>query len=222
MKKNCKNSGISFNSNPIQNTNNTNTDNMFDFDHPDLTDINVPGRNAKVLEDFYNRYSKYMYAVARNAGYDYHTAGLAIDDILIRLSTKGCDFEPMRGKFRSYLAKAVRNACFNVKRKWNKEFAFAPEELAPIFEQEGSVSSPAMFVQREEHKQIMLDALDRLWTMGLDPRKVRAFRMVFWEQERPKDVAKTLHMTPQEVYQATFTIMRDYYRPLFKDMNDAG
>ena len=224
MKKNCKNnSSTSFNSNQNQNNNNAlNTDNMFDFDNPNLTDINVPGKNEKILEDFYKTYKQFMYAVAHNAGYDYHTADDAINEVLIRLSTKCCKFDPKRGKFRSYLAQMVRHACSNLKRDWYKEFAFEPEEVALISDQGSSTFSPAMFVQQEEHKQIMLDALDKLGEMNLDPQKVRAFRMTFWDGERPQDVAKALSMAPAEVHQATFRIMKQYYRPLIKKLDDAS
>lgn len=221
MKKNCKNnSSISFNSN--QNQNNTpNTDNMFDFDNPDLTNINVPGRNEKVLEDFYRTYRQFMYAVARSAGYDYHTASLAINDVLIRLSTRGCDFNPARGKFRAYLAQIVRNTCSNVKREWQKEFAFEPEDIVLLSDKKCSTASPDMFLQQEEHKQIMLEVEKHLWKTKLDPKAIHAFVRVALNGERPQDVAKALGMKPSEVHQAKFRIMTTYVRPFIRRLDNA-
>lgn len=179
---------------------------FFDFDNPDLTGMNVPGKNDAIVDNFFNTYRGFMYTVAREAGYDYHIASLGINDVLIRLtSSKGCDFDRKKGRFSSYLAQMVKNMCYNQNRRWKREIPHADDEMEIICDQNDSTDS-ARIVLQDDQSQMLQKATRLLKQEITEPKKMEAFLLTVIHGESVKEVAKKLKKTTAFVSMQKFRL----------------
>ena len=161
------------------------------FDYPELAKMSA--------EDFYRTYKNFMYSIAKHERLDYGKIDLAIDDVMITIFMKhACHFDPKKSRFSNYLATMVRNACRNVKRREHRYVNYEEEELTRLCEENGAVTSESAYDTDEQRKWIH-EGIRLLRKEMRSKLMVDAFVMMVIGEERPKDIAKKLHVRPDYV-----------------------
>ena len=174
------------------------------FLYPDLTRITA--------DDFYRQYQSLMFSAAYKCGYDYYTAEQAIDDVLIRIfCLRKCSYDPRRGTIISYLYGAIAKACHNQKRR-DQRCQFCPEEelVALCDLTESTHCSLERQLRRAEMERMMRTAMLQLGKEMASAKTQAVFELAVVEQERPREVARLLNVTPTFVYQVKQTWKRRF------------
>lgn len=183
------------------------------FRYPDLSNLS--------LEDLYQKYKKYLYAVARRGNYTVSIADLAIDDVLLKIHHGKYYYNPNHGPFTNYLAKMMWRACSNEVRR-DKHYVFQPEDIMTVISDDNDMTcSMDSSLRAETCQRMMEEALQRLSKEVRSTKKLRAFVMTVLQGYSPSDVAKHLSVTTGFVYQARFQLL-SRFRTLARNLDMAG
>ena len=171
-----------------------------------------PDLNRITADDFYRQYQSLMFSAAYKCGYDYYTAEQAIDDVLIRIfCLHQCNYAPKRGTIISYLYGAIAKACYNQKRRDQRYQFCTEEEMAALCDQEESnLCSFDRQLRQAEKSKMMHTAMLLLGKEMASAKTQAVFELAVVEQERPREVARLLNVTPTFVYQVKQTWKRRF------------
>ena len=161
------------------------------FDYPELDKMGE--------REFYETYKNFMYSVAKDERLGQGDADMAINDVLITIFVKhACHFDAKKNRFSNYLATMVRNACRSLKRREQRYVNYEEEELTLVCEDNGAVTYDKA-TEAKEIRQWIDEGIRRLRKEVRSQLMVDAFVMTFINEERPKDIAKELNVSPDYV-----------------------
>ena len=120
--------------------------------------------------------------------------------LAVRAALPGFRYDPVRGRFRAYLRRTVRNAVLRLQRR---------RESDPVSLSDAEVPAPETDDSAELLLQIWALALARVLRSGaFAPNTLAAFRRLVLENVPVADVAREFKLAPNAVYQLKNRILR--------------
>lgn len=172
-------------------TQKTNQNNDFDIDYPNLSKMSP--------EEFYRTYHSFMLGEASKEKIDHHQIDLVVDDVMLKIFvTRKFHFDPKKSPFRPYLATVVRNACRSLKRRERRYYCLDEDELVALCEINGA-SARDKALEAREIRQWIDQGIEILRQEVRSKLMVDVFVMALIGNERPKDVARKMNVSPDYV-----------------------
>jgi RNA polymerase sigma-70 factor (ECF subfamily) len=147
--------------------------------------------------EFHSRYAPVITAFARRLGAKPSDLDDLVQDVLLGFVRANEEFRynRERGRFRGYL-KVCTIGALNRRRKQNRKFAAMPEELDP--------KDPKLDESWDEawEKALLKRAVELVRRDYKNNETFRAFEMTTLKGQEPREVATTLKLSIDSVYQA--------------------
>lgn len=158
-------------------------------------------------KEFMDKYGRFIYGLARKAGFSQEEAEDVVQDTLVSVAKKIPDFryQGQKGSFKAWLVMIVKSRIIDALRKKYRRLpsvGTGPEEGTRLEEriaqQEDELGHEAMW-QQEWETYVLDTALGRV-KERLPAKHFLAFRMCCQQQKAPGEVAKALGLSLPMVY----------------------
>lgn len=158
-------------------------------------------------KEFMDKYGRFIYGLARKAGFSQEEAEDVVQDTLVSVAKKipGFRYQGDKGSFKAWLVMIVKSRIIDALRKKYRRLpsvGTGPEEGTRLEEriaqQEDELGHEAMW-QQEWETYVLDTALGRV-KERLPAKHFLAFRMCCQQQKAPGEVAKALGLSLPMVY----------------------
>lgn len=162
------------------------------------------GSDPLAWDEFFGRYWTLIYGFARHRGCSEHTAEEIVQDVMLKVFEQKdlFDYDPVRGRFRDWLGRLVRNKVAQ-RRREPAERVRAPggnSDLAPP-EPQATDESPDAAWEAAFEETLLLVLLDVV-RREMDPRAYLAFELYTLHDLPGGKVAKYTGLSRNGVYRA--------------------
>ncbi|MDX2197806.1 MAG: sigma-70 family RNA polymerase sigma factor [Phycisphaerae bacterium] len=165
------------------------------------------GNDRVAWQDFHTRYAELIRGFARRRGLQEADAEDVVQDVLLSLSKAmaGFEYDPARGKFRSYLKTVTQHAIF---RRFSQNPAAAALSQVGSVADAGSGGSDAETAWEAEWREYHMREAWKTVSSEFNDTDLRAFQRYAVAGESVGDVASSLGLSVDAVYQAKSRILR--------------
>jgi RNA polymerase sigma-70 factor (ECF subfamily) len=168
------------------------------------------GRDAQAWQDFFDRYWRLIYALAKHRGCSDHTAEEIVQDVMVSVFERRDVFryDAERGRFRDWLGALVRNKLADLRRRPSERIRGAGGDTAGGhcgIEAEAPAPQAAWEAAFED---ALLATLLDLVRKDMNPRTYQAFELFVLHGMPGGKVAKLTGLTPNAVYQARKNVVK--------------
>jgi RNA polymerase sigma-70 factor (ECF subfamily) len=165
------------------------------------------GSDAAAWQEFNERYGELIRGFARRRGLQPVDCDDVAQDVLLSVSRAmpGFRYDPGRGKFRSYLKTATLHAIFRRNRQNKDEIALGTlEELTRCAAMDAEIERAwELEWQRYHLRQAM-----RTLRAEINPADREAFQLYVIDGRDPRETARELGLTVNQVYKAKSRILQ--------------
>lgn len=175
--------------------------------------------NQAVWTEFDQRYRGIIEAFARRLGLSDADAADAAQETLLRFvrEYRAGKYDRSRGRLRSWIIGIARHSIGDLRRRGGRPGGRGSSAIAELPDDERLSA-----IWDAECRDVLLRrALDALRTESrIEPRTLRAFELVAFEQQPPAAVAESLGMTASDVYVAKHRVL-ERLREVAADLQQA-
>lgn len=179
------------------------------------------GADSAAWDEFHQRYGDLIRAFARRRGLQPADCDDVLQDVLLSLSKALPNFEydPAKGRFRSYLKTATLRAIFRKNHQKHGEVALDPHDDAiPPAEDDGEIQ---LAWEQEWQRYHLRQAM-----RTLEPEFNEADRAMFWlyavDGCSAQETAERLEVSVNQVYQAKSRILRRLEEVVARQVEEEG
>jgi RNA polymerase sigma factor (sigma-70 family) len=171
-----------------------------------LNDL-MSGRNPAAWQEFYERYAEFICRIARGCHVQPAECEDVVHEVFLALQAMEGRFQydPSKGRFRSYLKKTVRRTIARISRQkavprplQEDEHPDGPRSIDPAFER----------LWEEEWRQYHVRRGLRTIASEYGRTSVAAFERYVVKGQSPEEVAAALGISTNQVYQVKSRILR--------------
>ncbi|MFG0330751.1 MAG: sigma-70 family RNA polymerase sigma factor [Phycisphaerales bacterium] len=165
------------------------------------------GSDSPAWDEFYRRYGKLIESFATRQGLQAADAQDVVQDVLVALSRSMRDFEydPSKGKFRSYLKTITLRAVF---RKFRQKKAAPAQGLVAGGVDDALHDEEIDALWETEWRQYHLRQAMRVIDAEFNEQNRTAFRLYVQDGCSAAEVAEALGVSVDQVYQAKSRILK--------------
>jgi RNA polymerase sigma-70 factor (ECF subfamily) len=168
------------------------------------------GRDALAWRDFFDRYWRLIYALAKHRGSSDHTAEEIVQDVMVAVFEKRDVFryDVHRGRFRDWLGALVRNKLADHRRRPSQRIrARGGDADQQSVEIEDAANGPDA-AWDAAFEDALLAALLDLVRKEMNPRTYQAFELFALHGLPGAKVAEATGLTANAVYQARKNVVK--------------
>lgn len=172
-------------------------------------------------DEFCARYGELIRGFARRQGLQPADCDDCLQDVLIKLTgaMPRFQYDPSRGKFRSYLKTVALHAIYEkASRKKRPGQVVDIEHAANTAGDDPRVDEAWEVEWRRYHLQLAMKTIE----MEFNRRDVTAFEAYAMRGEPVRDVAEAMSMSADQVYQAKSQILRRVSKLVAQQIEDEG
>ncbi len=160
-------------------------------------------------QTFYDLYAPLLYRYARRRGLSHHDAEEIRSQVLETIARKieSYDYQPSRGRFRSWLRRLVVNKTIDAHRRGNAiaggshiEDAAVAEDLSAAWDTEWRNARLAFGLERARARA--------------PQRAYQIFHLLVIEEKEVRDVGEIFDTTPNQIYKAKSLVLSEVRRAL--------
>lgn len=171
---------------------------------PTLLERIQDGRDDQAWQDFFGRYWRLIYALARHRGCSEQTAEEIVQEVMVAVFQQRDVFryDPGRGRFRDWLAALVRNKVADRRREpGGRVRAAGGENAAGAAHVRSAEPGPDEAWETVFEEALLATLLDCV-RKEVNPRTFQAFELFTLHQMSGAEVAEATGLTRNAVYQA--------------------
>lgn len=177
--------------------------------------------NQDAWQEFYLRYGDLIRGFARRRGVQPNDCDDLLQDVIVKLSRSmpGFQYDPAKGKFRSYLKTVAIRAIID---KSSQKKAQSPveniDQLTRLASQDEEVEQAWESEWRRYHLRLAM----RLVEMEFSTKDLQAFRAYALDGRSAKQVAEQMGISVDQVYQAKSLIIRRLSELIEQQVREEG
>ena len=175
--------------------------------HVTLLERLATGDDRAAWQEFHARYAELIRGFARRRGLQDADSEDVVQDVLLSLSKAlpGFSYDPVRGKFRAYLKTVTQNAIF---RKFSQNPGNAALSQVGSVAADSAHGSDADEAWEAEWREYHMREAWKVVSGEFNDSDLRAFQRYAVSGETVNDVASSLGLSVDAVYQAKSRILR--------------
>jgi len=163
--------------------------------------------NDDAWREFHAEYAGLIHRVARRRGLQPSDCDDVVQDVLVSLTRalKKFEYDRARGRFRTYLKRAVTHAVFDRFRQKGRKSAVSlldPSDLAEM------VDAETDDIWEQEWRSHHVERAMRVIDVEFSEKDRQAFRLYAQEDRGAAETAEMLDISVERVYQAKSRLMR--------------
>ena len=167
------------------------------------------GSAVLAWEDFFQRYGRAIYALARSRGCSEHSAEDVVQDVMLAIFKQHevFEYDPSRGRFRDWLAAIVRNVVATRRRRPSQRVRGEGGDSEMGSEPEAADASPDAGLEAA-FERAMLAVLLTVVRQEVAPETYQAFELVTLHDLPGREAAKITGLSRNAVYLAQRRVLR--------------
>jgi RNA polymerase sigma-70 factor (ECF subfamily) len=176
---------------------------------PTLLERIQNGKDALAWRDFFDRYWRLIYALAKHRGCSDHTAEEIVQDVMVAVFEKRDVFryDAHRGRFRDWLGALVRNKLVDHRRRPGQRIRALGGADEQSLEIEDAAGAPGA-AWDAAFEDALLAALLDVVRKEMNPRTYQAFELFALHGLPGAKVAEATGLTANAVYQARKNVVK--------------
>lgn len=189
--------------------------------HTTLLTRIASGKDTAAWDDFCARYGLLIRSYARRQGLQSADCDDLLQDVLVKLtrSLPHFEYDPAKGKFRSYLKTIVQRAVYDrFRRKGGASATVSMEEAG----ESSAASADADFAWEVEWRQHHVRTAMRDIESEFSPRSMRAFEAYAINGNSVESVAQEVGVSVDKVYQCKSRIMKRLGEVIARQIEEEG
>ena len=167
------------------------------------------GSAVLAWEEFFQRYGRAIYALARSRGCSEHSAEDVVQDVMLAIFKQHevFEYDPSRGRFRDWLAAVVRNLVATRRRRPSQRVRGEGGDREMESEPEAADASPDAGLEAA-FERAMLAVLLTVVRQEVAPETYQAFELVTLHDLPGREAAKITGLSRNAVYLAQRRVLR--------------
>jgi len=167
------------------------------------------GSAVLAWEEFFQRYGRAIYALARSRRCSEHTADEVVQEVMLAIfeQQEVFEYDPSRGRFRDWLAAVVRNAVATRRRRPSERIRGEGGNSEMGIEPEAADAPPDAGLEAA-FEQAMLVVLLAVVRQEVAPETYQAFELVTLHELPGREAAKITGLSRNAVYLAQRRVLR--------------
>jgi RNA polymerase sigma-70 factor (ECF subfamily) len=179
------------------------------------------GEDAEAWREFHARYAELIVGFARRRGLQPADCDDVVQEVLVSLTKAlpGFEYDPQRGKFRSYLKTIALHAMF--KRGQKKRGEVDLEHVSQVTRAAASDEAVSAAWEEEWRQYHMRQAMRQI-EMEFNRADVDAFQRYAIDGQDAAETAAALNMSVDQVYQAKSRILKRLSAVIAQQVEEEG
>ena len=167
------------------------------------------GSAVLAWEEFFQRYGRAIYALARSRGCSEHSAEDVVQEVMLAIFKQHevFEYDPSRGRFRDWLAAVVRNVVATRRRRPSQRVRGEGGDREMGSEPEAADASPDAGLEAA-FERAMLAVLLTVVRQEVAPETYQAFELVTLHDLPGREAAKITGLSRNAVYLAQRRVLR--------------
>ena len=167
------------------------------------------GSAVLAWEEFFQRYGRAVYALARSRGCSEHTAEEVVQEVMLAIfeQREVFEYDPSRGRLRDWLAAVVRNVVATRRRRPSERVRGAGGDRERAIDPEAADPSPDAGLEAA-FEQAMLTVLLGVVRQDIEPETYQAFELVTLHELAGREAAEITGLSRNAVYLARRRVLR--------------
>jgi RNA polymerase sigma-70 factor (ECF subfamily) len=188
---------------------------------PTLLERIRDGSAVLAWEEFFQRYGRAIYALARSRGCSEHTAEEVVQEVMLAIfeQHEAFEYDPSRGRFRDWLAAVVRNVVATRRRRPSERVRGEGGDREMGIEPEAADASPDAGLE-VAFERAMLAVLLAVVRQEVAPETYQAFELSVLHELPAREAAEITGLSRNAVYLARRRVLgrlRDLGAPYRED-----